>query len=199
MLACTLAIASQKFHFPPLKKCELKQTLKIKAGKTPWSVDCYRDLDAHIEHYEAEGFAVIRKRGIEVARCVPLEFPFCNAYLVNIHPGYPVIAIRGEWGLGEHWDTIIFAVRHGRLIRMGRPPAQNSNGPILWHDNPKIWAFDNYDRYESMDHSLRLACVLYRIGPDGKLQKWRTVRTPHPHIPITIHTEDDLDMPKSGL
>ncbi len=199
MLFAAVLLGSQLIHYPSLKRCELRDTLKIRADGVPWTVSCYRCEDADVEHYEAEGFAIIRKRGIEVGRCAPLEIPYCSAYPVDIHPGYPVFAVRGQWGLGSHWDTILFAIRHGRLIEMGRPPAMNSNGPVLWHGNRRIWAFDNLDVYEERDNKqFRLARVLMKVGSDGRLKKWRTVATEHPHVPNTIHTPDDLATPKDG-
>lgn len=189
----TLSLASgQTLRFPPLKKCRLDNFLKIRVGKALWTVDCYRCDNADVERYEAEDFAVVRRNGAEKGRWAPLERPFCHAFLVKIKPGYPVFAVRGAYGLGVHWDTMLFGIRKDKLIQMGRPPAMNSNGPILWHGNPKVWAFDNYDRYEKMHGSkYRAARILMRIGKDGKLHKWKTTYMAAPNIPETI--PDDLD------
>lgn len=200
MIVFALIAGLQKFHFPPLKKCVRCESLKIRAEGVPWAVDCYRYYDADTEHYEAAAFVIVRKRGVEVARWVPLQAPFCGVYRVDIKPGYPVFAVRGEYGLGSHWDTMIFAIRKGRLIQMGRPPAMNSNGPILWHGHRGVWAFDNFDRYKDMDdEEFRLARVLMKVGSKGRLEKWKTIFTEHPRVPITIHTLDDLSVPKGGF
>lgn len=151
-----------------------------------------------MEHFEAAGFAVVYYNNREIGRWVPLE-TMVSAYMVDIRPGYPVFAVRGEWGLGAHWDTMLFAIRRNSLVMMGQPPAMNSNGPIVWHGLRNVWAFDNFDRYKAMDHSLRLSRVLMRVGTDGKLHRLKTIRTRHPRIPITIHTEDDLNIPAGGL
>lgn len=200
MFILALFAGDQTFRFPPLSKCELSLSLKVRADGVPWSVDCYRYDKADIKHYEAEGFAVIRKNGKEIARWAPLQRPFCSAYQVDIKPGYPVVAVRGAWGIGSHWDTMLFAIRKGKLVKMGRPPAMNSNGPILWRGQKDIWAFDNFDRYEDMhNEKFRLARVLMKVDPNGRLRKWKTTVTPHPRVRTTIRTPDDLDIPKGGL
>jgi len=164
-----------------------------------WSVDCYRFYGADIKHYEAESFAIIRKNGVELGRFVPQELPEIGAYIVHFDAGYPVFAVRGASGLGSHWDTMIYAIRNGRLIKVGSPPAMNSNGPILWSNNKRLWAFDNFDRYKDMGHELRLARVLMRVDSKGHLRKWKVEPIKHPQIPITIVTPDDLNIPKSGF
>jgi len=87
---------------------------------------------------------------------------------------------------------MLFSIRKGKVIQMGRPPAMNSNGPILWNRRKKLWAFDNFDRYAQRDDkNFRLSIVLMKVGADGKLHTWKTILTEHPNIPETI--PDDLD------
>jgi hypothetical protein len=90
-----------------------------------------------------------------------------------------------------HWDTSFFAIKQGHLIRMGRAPATNSHGPVLWHGRKDIWAFDDTDRYAAMDNPHRaLHILLMRVGEDGRLHRWKILRHAKHPLPITVRTPE---------
>jgi hypothetical protein len=95
---------------------------------------------------------------------------------------------------------LLFALRGPKLIKLGRPPAMNSNGPILWHGRKDLWAFDNYDCYKRRDEkSFRFARILMKVGKDGKLHPWKTIRTDHPRVPDTVFIERLYNVPARGF
>lgn len=88
-----------------------------------------------------------------------------------------VVAVRGAFGLGTHWDTMFYGIRGQRLTLIGRSPANNSNGPVNYKGRRDDWLFDDYDRYRTMGGDLSIHLVLLRIGANGRFQKvgqWRS-------------------------
>ena len=177
----------------PFSQLETQHTLTVRVGRDVWRCRSCRGrgkfMEKHPEFEDGIGVAVFEKNGTPVLKVMPGAGPFIESCRVAIRPGYPVIAVRGAYGLGVHWDTLFFAIRHGRLIRMGGPPAMNSRGPVLWHGRKDVWAFDDFDRYEFMAAHRRLPrIVLMKVGRDLRLRRWRTLRPQRKRLPTTVHT-----------
>jgi hypothetical protein len=157
---------------PPLSVMRVERHFEIPSQGDRWAFDSLvvRQPDYRDEYEENRRYMVVRKNG-RVVRRLLLSYVvgnFIEAKSVPIRTGYPVIAVRSVFGLGEHWDTVFFAIRNHRLIDMGRPPAMNSNGPVLWHGNRALWLFDNYDRYEMRD-GRKFMGIVDRVSASGRL------------------------------
>ena len=171
---------------PPLSLMRNVQSLTLEIGGETWTIECMRLEDEHRHRYNVQSYAIARKNGADMGLVAPFQQPYVRAVRVDFDPGYPVFAIRGAGGMGRHWDTVFVAIRDGELVEMGRPPAMNSTGPVLWKGRDDIWAFDNYDRYEDLGGDYEPAIVLMKVTADGTLRHWRTIPTPEPNVRKTV-------------
>jgi len=179
----------------PMSCLVVKHVLVVKVGRDVWKCLSCEPSEAFIDRHPSDDagqwVAVFEVNGRVVLKVVPRVGPYVQACKVAINPGYPVIAVRGAFGLGSHWDTIFFAIRHARLIRLGHAPANNSHGPVLWHGRRDVWAFDDLDRYEFMAKpGRRPRIVLMRVGKDRRLHRWKTLGHSKHLLPTTVHTPE---------
>lgn len=170
-----------------------EKSIPFRAGRDCWLVEQvhvdYRYTKSHPKWDSTDRYALFRKNGRFVRVAAIRQKPFVEIHQLRFGQPWPVISVRGMYGLGEHWDTVFFTVRNEKLVEMGRPPAMNSRGPVLWHDRSDVWLFDNYDRYAQMEKGFQLKWVLMKVGKDGRLRRLSILKPGRNQVRETIPNE----------
>ena len=106
-------------------------------------------------------------------------------------PYEAVVAIRGAWGLGSHWDTVFYGCSGPRMVLIGRAPANMSNGPLQYGSGHSKWLFDDYDRYEAMRGGSGVTKhLVFQIRKGRPMRLIGTIRSKKPISRVlSIHEE----------
>lgn len=119
----------------------------------------------------------------------PKHLPYGNFIRFSkptVKAPWQIVAIRGHYGLGAHWDTHFYSLNGRKLNLLGRPPAANSNGPVNYEGKPDQWLFDDFDHYIMRDEKKPLSYVLYSLDGPNKLRKVRLWRSNGKRLKDTV-------------
>ena len=154
----------------PLTKVEID--FRITTGRDTWTVR------GHADYFEPfEGRLVVRRNETVVhaysddGSCPePPWLPwgiYFQAARPRVRAPFPVFVIAGHSGIGEHEDRMFYGIVNRRLVILGKPPANNSNGPVNWRGRKDMWVFDDYDWYLQRDTHQPIKHHLYRVTTSG--------------------------------
>jgi hypothetical protein len=171
--------------FPPDRLTEVQASLSIIAGMDRWRFET-RQMRRYDQENGVDRFVRVTRNGREIWKeqaglDAPHHLPFGFFFKfshVEIKSRWPVVAIRGHSGIGFHQDTLLFAIIKGKLVRLGRPPSPNSQGPVNYQGRKDLWLLDDFDVYEHKSTKSAgppLRYVLYRVTARGmqRLRSWK--------------------------